>query len=1185
MHISAPFIQRPVATTLLSVALLLAGSVAYSVLPVASLPDVDFPVIGVGAGLPGGSPETMASAVATPLERQFGRIAGVNQMTSSSSLGSASVTLQFDLNRNIDAAARDVQAAINAARSQLPSYLPQNPGYRKANPAEAPILILTLTSDVVPKPQIYDMADSILAQKIAQIQGIGQVFVGGSAQPAVRVELNPMQLGNNGVGLEAVRTALSAANANRPKGSFNDGEHRWQIDDNDQIFKAAEYASIIVAHNPQTGAPVRVGDLGTVTNSVSDIRTAGLAGNNSPGHSGVLKDAILIVIFKIPGANVIDAVDAVLKEMPRLQAEIPPTIKMNVAVDRTTTIRSSVRDVEISLIISVFLVVLVVFLFLREIWATIIPSVAVPLSLVGTFGVMYLVGYTIDNLSLMALTISTGFVVDDAIVVIENITRYLEEGMKPYEAAMKGSKEIGFTVLSMSVSLIAVFIPILLMGGIIGKLFREFAVTLSVAIAVSLLVSLTTTPMLCAKFLKQRDESRHGRLYRISENAFQWIHYEYNSALRWVLRHQWITLSVAIGCAFLNIYLFMIVPKGFFPQQDTGRLGGRTRAAQDISFPAMAEKQKQLAQMVLNDPSVATVTAFVGGGGPGGGGTNVGNMFIALKPVSERPGKITADQVVNGLRRKLTSVPGAALFLQAQQDIQVGGRGSDAQYQYTLSAENLNELNTWAPRLLARMRAMPELRDASTDQQDQGLSETLVIDRDTASRLGITATAIDQVLYDAFGQRQVSTMYTGLNQYFVVMEVDPQYQLSPDSLNNIYIKASTATGAAASVPTLGTIASATPAPTPAATIASPVPTSALSGAAASFPTSAGQLVTSSTTSSSISSATPTATTTSNTVNVAANIAAVAASSGESTTVAAISSGTLTGTPAAATSSTPFSSAGGLATSSAATTAPATVSNGAMVPLSAIAHWERKRTSLAVNHQGQYPAVTLTFNLAPNVALGDAVTALQKAQADMGMPSTIHATFQGTAQAFQDSLKNEPYLILAALVAVYIVLGILYESLIHPLTILSTLPPAGVGAILALLITGTDLSIMALIGILLLIGIVKKNAIMMIDFALQAEREQGLPPVEAIYQACLMRFRPIMMTTLAAMFGGLPLAIGMGVGSELRKPLGITIVGGLLVSQLLTLFTTPVVYLFFDKLQWRFMKLHRVGSELEEAPGD
>jgi multidrug efflux pump len=1174
MHLSAPFIRRPVATTLLSLALLLAGSVAYSILPVASLPDVDFPVIGVGAGLPGGSPETMASAVATPLERQFGRIAGVNQMTSSSSLGSASVTLQFDMNRNIDAAARDVQAAINAARSQLPSYLPQNPSYRKANPAEAPILILTLTSDVIPKPQVYDMADSILAQRIAQIQGVGQVFVGGSAQPAVRVELNPMQLGNNGVGLEAVRTALANANANRPKGSFDDAQHRWQIDNNDQIFKAVDYAPIIVGYNQQTGAPVRVGDLGTVTDSVSDIHTAGLAGNNSPGHSGQLKDAILIVIFKIPGANVIDTVDAVLKEMPRLQAEIPPTIRMNVAVDRTTTIRSSVHDVEITLIISVLLVVLVVFLFLREIWATIIPSVAVPLSLVGTFGVMYLLGYTIDNLSLMALTISTGFVVDDAIVVIENITRYLEEGMNPYEAAMKGSKEIGFTVLSMSTSLIAVFIPILLMGGIIGKLFREFAVTLSVAIAVSLLVSLTTTPMLCARFLKQRDESRYGRLYRLSENAFQWIHHEYNAALRWVLRHQWLTLSVAVGCTFLNFYLFWIVPKGFFPQQDTGRLGGRTRGAQDISFPAMAIKQKQLAQMVLEDPSVQTVTAFVGGNGPGGGGTNVGNMFIALKPLNERPGHISADQVVNGLRRKLTSVPGAALFLQAQQDIQVGGRGSDAQYQYTLSDENLNELNTWSPRLLARMRTMPELRDASTDQQDQGLSETLVIDRDTAARLGITASTIDQVLYDAFGQREVSTMYTGLNQYFVVMEVDPSYQLSPDSLNNIYIKAGTTTGAAASVSTLGAItpaAASTATAGPAATTSAP--TSAVSGAAATFATSGGQLVTSSTTS--------TTSTTTTTDPVAANIAATAAAS----TASSLAAGTLTGITAAASSTSAFSSAGGLTSIPAAAATPTPTSNGAMVPLSAIAHWEQKRTSLAVNHQGQYPAVTLTFNLAPNVALGDAVNALQKAQGDMGMPSSIHATFQGTAQVFQDSLKNELWLVLAALVAVYIVLGILYESLIHPLTILSTIPPAAVGAVLALLITGTDLSIMATIGILLLIGIVKKNAIMMIDFALQAEREHGLPPVEAIYQACLLRFRPIMMTTLAAMFGGLPLAIGMGVGSELRKPLGITIVGGLLVSQMLTLFTTPVVYLFFDRLQWRVMKLHRIGSELEEAPGD
>jgi multidrug efflux pump len=1108
MHLSAPFIQRPVATSLLSLALLLAGSVAYSILPVASLPDVDFPVIGVGAGLPGASPETMASSVATPLERQFGRIAGVNQMTSSSSLGSASVTLQFDINRNIDAAARDVQASINAARSQLPSYLPQNPSYRKANPAEAPILILTLTSDVVPKAQIYDMADSILSQKISQISGVGQVFVGGSSSPAVRVELNPMQLGSNGIGLDAVRMALAGANANRPKGAFQDAGHRWQISDNDQIFKARDYAPIIAGYNRQTGAPVRVSDLGTVIDDVADIHTAGVSGINTPnGQPGQLKDAILIVIFKIPGANVISAVDSVMAQMPRLQASIPPTIKIDVAVDRTTTIRASVHDVEISLIISVLLVVLVVFLFLREVWATIIPSVAVPLSLVGTFGVMYLLGYTIDNLSLMALTISTGFVVDDAIVVIENITRYLEMGLKPFDAAMKGSKEIGFTVLSMSTSLIAVFIPILLMGGIVGKLFREFAVTLSVAIAVSLMVSLTTTPMLCAKFLKSRDESRHGRIYRASERAFQWLHNEYAGGLRWVLRHQVLMLIVVFCTVALNIYLFMIVPKGFFPQQDTGRMGGSTRAAQDISFDAMRIKQRDLAQMVLDDPAIGSVTAFAGGGR---NSNNVGFMFIALKPLAQRPGRVSADDVVNRLRRKLTSVPGATLFLQANQDIQVGGRGSDAQYQYTLSDENLNELNSWAPQLQARMRAMPELRDVSTDQQNQGLAANLVIDRDTASRLGITTAAIDNVLYDAFGQREVSTMYAGLNQYFVVMEVDPKYQLSPDSLNGIFIKANNVVGSTTATPNTGSAAATAAAPT----------TVTATSATATIPA------------------------------VTSPTAAIAAASA---------------VPAAA--------------------APTPSTGGAMVPLSTIAKYEPQRTSLAVNHQGQYPAVTLTFNLAPNVALGDAVTALEKVQREMAMPSAIHATFQGTAQAFQDSLKNEPYLILAALVAVYIVLGILYESLIHPLTILSSLPPAGVGAILALLLTGTDLSIIALIGIILLIGIVKKNAIMMIDFALQAERDQGLPPVEAIYQACLLRFRPIMMTTMAALFGGMPLAIGMGVGSELRKPLGITIVGGLIVSQMLTLFTTPVVYLFFDRLQWRVMKLRRIGAELEEAAGD
>ena len=1045
MHLSAPFIRRPVATTLLSLALLLAGAMAYSLLPVASLPEVDLPTISVNAGLPGGSPETMASNVATPLERQFGRIAGVTQMTSSSSLGSASVTLQFDMSRDINAAARDVQAAINAARSQLPAYLPQNPSYRKTNPADAPILILALTSDVETKPQMYDVADSILAQKIAQIKGVGQVFVGGSASPAVRVELNPMQLSAYGVGLESVRTALAGANANRPKGSFQDDQHRWLIDDNDQIFKARDYEPIIAGYNQATGAPVRVSDLGTVENSVADVHTAGLTGtNNGPGSK--MRPAVLIIILKTPGANIIEAVDNVLGELPHLQAQIPPTIRIAVEVDRTIVIRASVRDVERTLLISILLVVLVVFLFLREVWATIIPSVAVPLSLVGTFGVMYMLGYTLDNLSLMALTISTGFVVDDAIVVIENITRYLEQGYSPYEAAIKGSREIGFTVLSMSLSLIAVFIPILLMGGIIGKLFREFAVTLSVAIAVSLIVSLTTTPMMCAQFLKAHDTRRQGRFYRASERAFRWLADEYAVGLRWVLRHQWLMLGVTIGTFILNIYLFVIAPKGLFPQQDTGRLSGATRAAQDISFEAMSDKQRQLAQMVLDDPDVTDVTAFVGGNGPGGGSTNVGRMFIHLREKR----KATADEIVDRLRMKLTSVPGAALFLQTQQEFQTGARGSDAQYQYTLSDENLKELNTWAPQLLAKMREIPELRDVSTDQQDQGLQATLIIDRDTASRLGITAAQIDQVLYDAFGQRQVSTMYTGLNQYFVVMEVAPQYQNSPDSLNGIYIKTSA---------------------------------------------------------------------------------------------------------------------------------------GTTVPLATIAHFSPTRTSLQVNHQGQYPAVTLTFNLAPNVALGNAVTALENAQREMGMPSAIHATFQGTAQAFQASVANEPYLILAAIVAVYIVLGILYESLIHPITILSTLPSAGVGAILALLITGTDLSVIALIGILLLIGIVKKNAIMMIDFAIQAERDEGLAPIDAIFKACQLRFRPIMMTTCAALFGGIPLAIGFGVGSELRRPLGITIVGGLLVSQALTLFTTPVVYLFFDRLQWRFMRLQRIGAELEESHGD
>ncbi len=1052
MHLSAPFIERPVATTLLSFSLLLAGTVAYTQLPVASLPQTDFPVIGVSAGLPGASPETMASNVATPLERQFGRIAGVNQMTSSSSLGAASVTLQFDLNRDINAAARDVQASINAARSNLPAYLPQNPSYRKANPAEAPILVLALTSDVLSKPQMYDIADSILDQKISQIDGVGQVFAFGSASPAVRIELNPMQLANSGVGLEAVRTALANANANRPKGSFQSKDpnvsQRFQISDNDQIFKAKDYAPIIVGYNQLTGAPVRVSDVATVSNSVADIHTAGYTGKNPDnGANAPLKDAIMIVVFKVPGANVIQAVDNVLAELPRLQAEIPPTIHLAVAVDRTTTIRASVHDVEISLLISVVLVILVVFLFLREVWATIIPAVSVPLSLLGAFGIMYILGYSIDNLSLMALTIATGFVVDDAIVVIENITRYLEMGYNPWDAAMRGSREIGFTVLSMSASLIAVFIPILLMSGLVGRLFREFAVTLSVAIAVSLLVSLTTTPMLCAQFLKPLEGRKHGYLYRISERGFEWLRDEYAMGLRWVLRHQWLMMGILFCTVAFNVYLFIIVPKGFFPQQDSGRLQGSARGPQDISFDAMNKNIKELAGRVLADPAISAVTAAAGSGGFGNS-SNTGSMFISLKPPAERTenGKVvTSDEVINRLRRKLI-LPGTTLFLQTQQELSMGGRRSDAQYQYTLSDASINELNSWAPRLQAKMATMPELRDVSTDQQNNGLSAQLTIDRDTASRLGLTPASIDQVLYDAFGQRQVSTMYTGLNQYFVVMEVDPKYQLSPDALNGIFIKSTT---------------------------------------------------------------------------------------------------------------------------------------GAMVPLSAIAHYEQKRTSLQVNHQGQYPAVTLSFNLAPNVALGDAVTALQKAQQELNMPSSVTASFQGTAQAYQDLMKSEGWLIFAALVAVYIVLGILYESLIHPFTILSTIPPAGVGAFLALLATGTDLSIIAVIGIILLIGIVKKNAIMMVDFALLCEREEGLPPIEAIYKACLMRFRPIMMTTMAALFGGIPLAIGGGVGSELRKPLGISIVGGLIVSQMLTLFSTPVVYLMFDRIQWWLMKPKKIGAELEE----
>ncbi len=981
------------ATSLVTMAIFLAGAVAFHFLPIAPLPQVDFPTISVGAGLPGASPETMASSVATPLERQLGHIAGVTQMTSNSQLGSTNVTLQFDLNRNIDAAARDVQAAINAARGQLPAGLPSQPNYRKVNPADAPILLLSLTSENIPRAGIYDAADSILAQKLAQVEGVGQVFVWGSARPAVRVQVNPTELNSYGISLDAVRAALGSANANRPKGELADAGNAWNVGATDQLFRAREYRPLIVAW--RNGAPVRLDAIGNVIDSVEDVRNAGLS-NGQP--------AVLLAIFRQPGANMIETVDRILALIPQLQASISPSLHLRVANDRTTTIRASIRDVEITLLISIVLVVLVVFAFLRNAWATAIPSVAVPLSLVGTFGVMYLAGYSLDNLSLMALTISTGFVVDDAIVVIENISRHLESGMKPFAAALLGAREIGFTVISMSTSLIAVFIPILLMGGIVGRLFREFAVTLSVAIGVSLFVSLTTTPMMCARFLRHEHRG-HGAAYRIAENAF-------NGMLR--------RYDVCV-----NIQLFRTVPKGFFPQQDTGRINGSIQADQDISFKAISEKLQAFAKIVQDDPAVDTVTAFAGGGG----GSTSARMFAQLKPIQER--KLNSDQVIARLRGKLAKIPGATLILQSIQDVNVGGRYGNAQYQYTLQADVLADLNHWAPILLQRMTRIPELRDVNSDQQNHGLQASLFVDRDTASRLGVSMQAIDDTLNDAFGQRQVSNIYKGLNQYHVVLEVLPEYQQNPDGLRDIYVASKT---------------------------------------------------------------------------------------------------------------------------------------GKLIPLSAFTRYAPSNTAITVNHQGQFPSITVSFNLAAGASLGTAVEHIQAAQREIGMPASVHAGFQGTAAAYQDSLSSQPILILTALAAVYIVLGVLYESYIHPITILSTLPSAGVGALLAIYFFKTDLNVIALIGIILLIGLVKKNAILMIDFAVQVERLEGKPAVEAIYQACLLRFRPIMMTTMAALLGALPLAIGGGVGSELRRPLGITIVGGLIFSQMLTLFTTPVVYLYLDRLQ-------------------
>jgi multidrug efflux pump len=1035
MNISAPFIKRPVGTSLLTAALLLSGVLAFRFLPVAPLPQVEFPVIQVSASLPGASPETMASAVASPLERQFGRIAGINQMTSVSQLGATGIVLQFDLNRNIDAAARDVQAAINAARSQLPADLPGNPWYRKVNPADPPILILSLTSDTIPLPNIYDQTSSILSQKLAQVGGVGQVYVAGGANPAVRVEVNPYLLNQFGTGLDSVRTALAAANANSPKGEIEGGVTNWTISDNDQIKHAEQYRPLIVSTNPRTGATVRLSDVADVQDSVEDAHIYGLSNG---------KHAVIVLIWRQPGANIIETVDNVLSELPQLETSISPAIQVSVVSDRTTTVRASLRDIEITLAISVVLVILVVFVFLRTVRATIIPSIAVPLSLIGTFGVMYLLGYSLDNLSLMALAISTGFVVDDAIVVLENITRYLEKGMSPVQAAFRGAREIGFTVLSMSTSLVAVFIPILMMGGIVGRLFREFAVTLSIAIGVSLIVSLSTTPTMCAKMLKPLREEEHGRAYRFSQKIFDTIQEIYRVSLGWVLCHQFAILLVTIGTACLSVYLFKQVPKGFFPQQDTGRVFGTVLAAEDISFDAMKEKMKEYVAIGMADPNVQNMIGFCGGTTA----MNQGRMYMTLKPLGQR--KLSADQVIAELFRKFSVVPGATLYMQAQQDLSIGGRVSQAQYQYTLQGESLDQLNEWAPQLLQKMRALPQLQQVNTDQEDKGLAAYVVIDRDTASRLGIAARDIDTVLYDAFGQRQVSTIYEPLNQYHVVMEVAPQYQQTPETLDSVYVRSST---------------------------------------------------------------------------------------------------------------------------------------GKIVPLSAFAHFGPSNTSLAVNHQGQWPAVTISFNLAPGVSLGQATEAIEQVERSIRFPETIHASFQGTAAAFQDSLSNEPVLIVTALLAVYITLGMLYESFIHPITILSTIPSAGVGALLALDITHNELNVIGLIGIILLIGLVKKNAIMMIDFALDAERREGKSSHNAIYEACVLRFRPIMMTTMAALLGGLPLALATGTGAELRRPLGLTIVGGLIVSQALTLFTTPVVYLYMDRMRLRFARKHRPAISPSPSSAD
>ncbi len=1026
MNFSETFIRRPVATVLVTLAILLSGIVAFRFLPVAPLPQVDFPTIRVRAQLPGASPETMAATVATPLERTLGRIAGISEITSTSTLGQTEITLQFDLSRDINGAARDVQSAINAARALLPT-MPRNPTYRKLNPADAPIMLLSLTSDSLPFSQMYDAADTIIAQKLMQVEGVGDVFVGGGSQPAVRIDLNPQQLARYGINLEQARSVISNMNVARPKGSVGNDRTKWQIEANDQVKTARDYKPMIIHHT--NGAVIRLQDVAEVTDGVQNIYNKGIING---------KQSIVLIIFREPGANIIETVDRIYHVLPKLTASVPGDVDLGVVMDRTPTIRASLADVEFTLMVSVGLVILVVFLFLRNLRATFISAVTVPVSLIGTFTVMYLAGFSLNNLSLMAMTIATGFVVDDTIVVLENIMRYIEDGMKPIDAAMKGAKEVGFTVISISLSLIAVFIPILLMGGIIGRLFREFAVTLSITILVSLFISLTTTPMLCALLLKQRKQQPKGTVGRIfgrSEHFFAWLQSGYEKTLSWAINHRRLTLMILLATIAFNIFLYIIVPKGFFPQQDTGRMFGAIRADQSISSKAMEKKMKNFVEKIQQDPAVDKVAGYTSNAQ-----TNSAHMFLSLKPKAERDA--SSDQVMARLRAKLSSEPGATMFLQSVQDIRMGGRPANAQFQFTLMSDDLEELREWTPKAMQAMAKLPMIADLNTDQELHGRQTMLTFNRDQMARFGITQKDVDNALYNAFGQRQISNIYNDLNQYKVVLEIGLQHLENPESLNDIYIQ----------------------------------------------------------------------------------------------------------------------------------------TRDGPTPLSSIATWEPVNTSLTVNHQSQFAASTLSFNLLPGHSLSEATHAIEQTLSDIGMPKSVIGSFQGTAKTFKESLSNQPLLIALALVAVYIVLGMLYESFIHPITIISTLPSAGVGALLALLLARTEFSIIALIGVLLLIGIVKKNAIMMIDFAIVAEREDGLTPEKAIYQACSLRFRPIMMTTAAALFGALPLALGHGDGAELRIPLGISIVGGLILSQLLTLYTTPIVYLYMNRFQKKKLK----KAESDEA---